>query len=289
MNNVLISVILPIYKEPLGWVKDSINSILGQSEHNFELIVVLDCPDNITVNEWVRDLQKIDDRIKLYENEYNKGLIYNLNYMISVAKGKYIARMDADDISDENRISKQHKYLEDNNLDIVGCNMMCIDEFGNEIKPMSKQLEIVTKNNSEIYFKTPAYHPTWFAKAEVLKDLTYRQVKHAEDYDLLLRALMKEMKIGNVKDYLLKYRVNRASVSNMNSFYQMLMKEKIISLYIENRLSNCIPTTDYNYRLAVSAHNVAHKIFLIFSKRKKILFPLIIPICLLSGLYRAHF
>ncbi|OEE42266.1 glycosyltransferase family 2 protein [Vibrio anguillarum] len=289
MIDTLISVILPIYKEPLEWVKDSVNSILTQDESNFELIVILDCPDNIPVNEWIKSIGKSDSRIKLYENSCNKGLIYNLNYMISIAKGKYIARMDADDISFENRLSEQRKFLEDKNLDIVGCNMLCIDEFGDEIKPMSKQLEMVTKNNPEIFFKSPAYHPTWFAKKNILKDLKYRQVKHAEDYDLLLRALMKGMKIGNVQGYLLKYRVNRSSISNKNSYYQMLMKEKIINLYMENRLNTCIPSSENNSRLIISIHKLAHILFLKFSKRKKILFPLIVPICILSGLYRAHF
>ncbi|HGS4674588.1 TPA: glycosyltransferase family 2 protein [Vibrio cholerae] len=289
MSDTLISVILPVYKEPLEWVKASINSILKQDDSNFELIVILDCPENMIVNQWIKDIEKVDCRIKLYENSSNKGLIYNLNYMISIANGKYIARMDADDISVETRLSKQRKFLEENHLDIVGCNILCIDEFGDEIKPMSRQLKLVTKDNPEIYFKTPAYHPTWFAKAEVLKDLKYRQVKHAEDYDLLLRALMKGVKIGNVEDYLLKYRINLNSVSNTNSYYQMLMKEKIIRLYVKNKLDYCVPKYESSYRLIERAHNLAHRLFLLFTSRKEILFPLIIPICILSRLYRSHF
>ncbi|MCD1234565.1 glycosyltransferase family 2 protein [Vibrio cholerae] len=289
MSDILISVILPVYKEPLEWVKASINSILKQDDSNFELIVILDCPENIIVNEWIKDIEKDDCRIKLYENSSNKGLIYNLNYMISIVNGKYIARMDADDISVETRLSKQRKFLEENDLDIVGCNILCIDEFGDEIKPMSKQLKFVTKDNPEIFFKTPAYHPTWFAKADVLKDLKYRQVKHAEDYDLLLRALMKGIKIGNVEEYLLKYRINLKSVSNTNSYYQMLMKEKIIKLYITNKLDYCIPTYEISRGAIESAHNLAHSLFLLFSSNKKIFFPLIILICLLSRLYRSHF
>ena len=109
-NKKLISVVLPVYncKE---YIRDSVQSILQQTYKNFELIIVDDGSEDGTLD--ILNNFK-DKRIRLYKNKYNRGLIYSLNKALNKSKGQFIARMDADDICELNRLQKQINYLDNN-------------------------------------------------------------------------------------------------------------------------------------------------------------------------------
>lgn len=112
-QNILISVILPVYNAEL-YLKEAIESILKQTYKSFELIILNDGSSDNSLN--IINSFK-DDRIILIDRE-NNGLVYTLNEGINMAKSKYIARMDADDISLSDRFEKQIKHMEENSLDI---------------------------------------------------------------------------------------------------------------------------------------------------------------------------
>ena len=117
---VLISVVMPCYKESLSVLKEAVLSILKQTYNNLELIVIVDNP---LANENIRFLQDVcvnDKRVRIIVNEENIGIVRSLNKGIMLARGEYIARMDADDISLSKRLEKQLTYLLDHDLDIVG-------------------------------------------------------------------------------------------------------------------------------------------------------------------------
>ena len=185
----LVSVIIPCYNAE-KYVELAVRSIMNQTYKNLEILCCDDCSTDVTF----LILQKLadeDSRIKLIKNETNQKIVKTLNKLIALANGKYIARMDADDISLPKRIEEQVKVLEKNNNRIVmcGCNVIHIDESGRKI---AKTILPVTKKQIQVMksFRTPFYHPSVMIKAAVLKQYKYlREFQYAEDYELWLRIL----------------------------------------------------------------------------------------------------
>lgn len=122
-----ISVIMSVYNDE-KYIAKAIDSILTQSFSNFELIICDDYSTDRSSNI-IEKYVKQDNRIVFFKNEKNLGLATSLNRCIERAKGKYIARMDSDDISLPNRFEVEYNYLEDNSdIVVVGCKCQCIDE-----------------------------------------------------------------------------------------------------------------------------------------------------------------
>lgn len=107
MNNPLVTVILPVYNRPS--VLHTINSVLKQTYQNFELLIV----DNASTDETQGVIKKIKDkRIRLVINEVNRGQTYSINRGLRLARGVYIARIDADDLMLPTRLEKQVAFME---------------------------------------------------------------------------------------------------------------------------------------------------------------------------------
>jgi glycosyltransferase involved in cell wall biosynthesis len=115
-----ISAVMSVYNESEEYLRKSIESILNQTYTDFEFIIILDNPDNKKARDILKEYENKDDRIVLLENEKNIGLAPSLNRGVKVARGKYIARMDADDIALPQRFEKQVYFLE-NNPDYAVC------------------------------------------------------------------------------------------------------------------------------------------------------------------------
>lgn len=235
----LISVIMAAYNEELGWVRESIDSILNQTYKNFEFIIVLDNPGYIELKELLLAYAERDSRIKLLINEENLGLVKSLNIALEHCKGEYIARMDADDISEEKRLELQKKYLEANDLDFAFSEETSIDGNGDPIyKGICTEINH-GKVKKLLRFRNCAPHPSWFVKAEAFKDLNgYRDVPHCEDYDLLLRAIYKGYKIGGMPESIVRCRTRSTSVSSSNGLEQFLNDRGIRKLYRRSELGN---------------------------------------------------
>ena len=132
------SVIMATYKESIECLKQSIESIINQTYNDFEFIIILDNPDNKEHIAFINDYVCKDERIKFYINDKNMGLTNTLNRGLELAEGKYICRMDADDISELYRMEHQKKYLEENDFDLIGGISQMIDEDGNTIYSIKK-------------------------------------------------------------------------------------------------------------------------------------------------------
>ena len=117
-KEIQVSVIMPVYNVE-KYLDEALQSIIKQTLSNIEIIIVEDCSNDNT-RLIVEKYSEIDKRIVPIYNKKNEGLIRCLNKAILIAKGKYIARMDGDDISDINRFVEQVKYLENNDMDLVG-------------------------------------------------------------------------------------------------------------------------------------------------------------------------
>ena len=219
----LVSVIMSTFNEPISYIEKSIESILNQTYGNIQLILINDNPNRKDLADFLYEMSKKYNNIKYLINKENLGLVKSLNKGIDVADGFYIARMDADDISKNERISVQIEFLKSNNLDLVGSNVIKIDENENEIG----FINVPTKNNEIIKlneYGSCILHPTWLGKKSVFKDLNgYRNIFSCEDYDFITRAIRNNYKLGNVNKCLLKYRIRKDGISISSEARQKLL------------------------------------------------------------------
>ena len=232
------SVIMATYKESIECLKQSIESIINQTYNDFEFIIILDNPDNKEHIAFINDYVCKDERIKFYINDKNMGLTNTLNRGLKLAEGKYICRMDADDISELYRMEHQKKYLEENDFDLIGGISQMIDEDGNTIYSIKKVPTNFKKIKKCIKYNQVISHPTWFGKKEVFDKLNgYRNMPLCEDYDFTLRAILQGFKISNVNECVLKYRMTKDSISISNLFEQYLFARYITKQYSEGKVS----------------------------------------------------
>jgi glycosyltransferase involved in cell wall biosynthesis len=206
----IVTVLMPVYNGELFLVT-AIESILNQSFQDFDFLII----DDGSTDNSLSIIQSFDDnRIKLNQNSKNIGLIATLNKGIDLAKGKYIARMDADDIADEHRLNEQVLFLEKyREVALVGtqCKMIYHPK-----KLYTQRLNYPT-NSKMIHavslFRSPFAHPAVMIKAAVLKALKYDTSFYvAEDYHLWIRIL-KSYPTNNLSQYLLTYRRHSTSES----------------------------------------------------------------------------
>jgi len=201
----MISVVLPVYQNNNDYLDLAINSILNQSLEEFELIIVANSCDN-KIWEYLQTFE--DDRIRLFRTTIGQ-IAFNLNYAVNISQSDLIARMDADDISNKDRLKIQYEYLLNNpHVDIIGSGVNIIDK--NNIKvdkllnPQSNK-----KIRASLPYKNPFCHPTVvIRKSTLLNHAGYLGGFYSEDYSLWLRlARDKDIIFENIQEYLLDYRI----------------------------------------------------------------------------------
>ncbi|MDQ0243676.1 glycosyltransferase involved in cell wall biosynthesis [Bacillus fengqiuensis] len=246
-REVVISVIMSVYNERLDWLKESIESILYQTYKDFEFIIVLDNPKNLEAKKTLQEYSEKDSRIKLIYNDINIGLPKSLNKALCSARGDYIARMDADDISEVQRLNKQLRFMIDNpDVALIGTEIRVIDEEGNFIRCPKKLYshEAIKKFAS---YGNPITHPTWFGRRELFEKLKgYRNFKNSEDMDFMCRIIAENYVVLNMNECLLKYRVRLNSQSVAKGLLQMKYGQYISKLY-KQRKKNGNDLYDENY------------------------------------------
>ena len=207
-----ISLIMSVYNGE-DYLTEAIESVLSQTFTNFELIVINDCSTDKT-NEILKRFEELDKRVKVHTNEVNLRLPSSLNKAISLAQGKYIARMDADDICLPKRLEKQYKFMEDNpNVALSSCRFMtlkngvissggCGGKCDNE---SIKALLLVTN---------PILHPGIIAKADVIRSLLYdKNFTCTEDMELWTRFVMAGYEVEIMPEYLMIYRLHDKQIT----------------------------------------------------------------------------
>ena len=219
------------------YLREAIDSILQQSYSHFEFIIINDG----SVDASLSIVQSYNDsRIKIINNEGNKGLIYSLNKGIEQAKGKYIARMDADDISLPNRLQCQLEVFKANSqLVIVSSDFYLLKQSTlTTIKQAFQQDSL----KGTLLFAPCFCHPTVMIK-NIFKDnnLSYnKDFVHAEDYKLWT-DLTHLGGFYNIRIPLLKYRSHTAQVSVTHHQMQLKISNKIRSEFIQKLHFNLPP------------------------------------------------
>ncbi len=224
-----VSILFPVYRTA-AYLKEAVDSMLSQTFTDFELIVLNDCsPDNA---EEIMDTYH-DSRIVRYRGESNVGLGNVLNVGISIAKGKYIARMDSDDISLPTRLQCQVDFLDTHpEFDLVSVGMQ---EFGDsmELHSYDDETEEIKFN---ALFHSPILHASSMWRKKSFDGLLYDQsFVPSEDYHLWTRALAKGLKMRNLPQVLYMYRrfSDQASATNNGEKWRKANVLYILSAFPE--------------------------------------------------------
>jgi len=198
-----------------NFLDQSIRAILAQTFQDFEFIIIDDASTDRTP-EIIKQFAEQDPRIKSFRNQQNigpAGFIRNLNFGCRQAKGKYIARIDHDDISRQDRFYLQYDFLENNpDVFIVGAALRKVDESGEYLGLM-----IPPENDEQIRKMMPKkislYHPVIMFRKSFYDDFYRDKMRYCEDYDFYLRVMTDGLKMANLKDCLLDYRILQNSLS----------------------------------------------------------------------------
>lgn len=217
--NLKVSVIMASHNGE-KFIKEAIDSILGQTFGDFEFLIVDDGSTDLT-SIILDEYAKKDQRVKITTNPQCLGLTKSLNNALKQAQGEFIARMDDDDISFKNRFEKQRDFMEKNpDVVLAGAFAFLINENGDTIG--EKKLAVASEEiKRKLLFNNQIIHSLWFARRDILikEGLYNEKFKKAQDYDFVLR-LGGKYKIANLPENLLKYRVLATSLSWKNKEQQ---------------------------------------------------------------------
>lgn len=201
MKSPLISVLMSAYNEEKH-LKSTIKSILNQTFTDFEFIIINDGSTDGT-QQILEDYEKRDKRIKLVVNDKNIGIAKSLNRGIKEAKGKYVAIMDAGDISHSERFKKQFEFLERrSDVYILGTEGYWIDGK----KQIIGSWEVPLIVDGTLLYKTGgAIHPSIMIRRELFEKIGLYDVnyKTSLDFDFYMRALKTGFKIANFPEFLI--------------------------------------------------------------------------------------
>ena len=224
-NDILVSVIMPTYNTPEEYLKKSIESILNQSYSNIEFIIICDgCIEDEKIIENYKD-----NRIKIIRHTKNEGIAKSLNEAINMAKGKYIARMDSDDISLKNRIKMQVQYMEKNkNIMVCGMDAKCIGETKRikstyNIKPQEIEIQLLYMNCM--------IHPTVMLRKSFLDENNIRyneDFQCSQDFELWAR-IVDDHNFAIIPKIGLLHRAHKNQISQKKTEIQKKLREEIIN------------------------------------------------------------
>lgn len=224
MSAPTVTVLMPVYNGA-AHLKEALESILAQSHQDFELLLIDDgsTDESLEIIESTRD-----SRIHLKRNEVNKGLIHTLNDGLSVASGRYVMRMDADDVAMPQRLERQLDFMVRHpGVGICGTWSRTFGavkaSWETRFPPAHAQMV------ARMVFNTAISHPTAMLDMARMNEhgLRYDEsAPHAEDYDLWVRASEK-FELANVPEVLLDYRVHAKQVSQQHEQVQRQTADRV--------------------------------------------------------------
>ena len=239
----IVTVLLPVYNGE-RYLRAAVESILHQTFESFELLIV---DDGSTDGTEAICRSFTDPRIRVVRHETNAGLVSALNSVIDLIATKYVARMDADDVSLPDRLARQVAFLESRS-DIAACGSWARELVDGRLRDIMR-LPTGEYLRQTAWRPVPIFHPTACLRTEVLRELRYRtDYVHAEDYDLWLR-LCRLHRIDNVPKVLLHYRIHQASVSHA---YPALQRSSAWRTFREHFPAIDVPREDFAILTGVS-------------------------------------
>jgi glycosyltransferase involved in cell wall biosynthesis len=223
----LVSVVLPV-RNGGTWLRAAVDSILGQTLTDFEMIVV----DDHSTDEALRGLAAADPRLRVLSSP-GRGVSHAFNAGFAASSGRFVSRMDADDIALPNRLERQVRFLEgEPGIDICGaCVEIFVGDGATAGKPAGGNRRYQAWLNAcrspdtihrELFIESPIPNPTAMFRREALTLLEgYRNPAWPEDYDLFLRADSRGMQMGKPDEILLRWRDHGRRLTRSDPRYAM--------------------------------------------------------------------
>lgn len=205
----LVSVSMPVYNAE-RYIAEAINSILSQTYQNFELIIV----DDGSTDRTREIVESFDDPriIKVYSDR-NRGLITTRNRIAQIARGKYLALLDADDCAFPDRLALQVQFLESNQADLCGADHWTLNQVTGQLKA-SKQRHSNSDIHALLSVCSPVCNPAMMGRLEVFRKFPYKaSYLHAEDYCLWTEIALAGYRFVNLKKKLITYRLHSTQTS----------------------------------------------------------------------------
>jgi len=208
--NPLVTVLMAVYNGG-EYLKQSIESVLSQTFRNFELLIINDSSTDNSM-ETIRSFN--DPRITVHTNGMNMGQTRSLNIGIRLAKGKYVARMDADDMAYPLWLEKLAKSMKEHPENAaIGSAAVVIDSLGN-VKEIRRMPSPISEVFFWIFYAPPINHVSVFLnKNMILKTGGYdEEFKITQDYELWSSLIRNNYQITNIQDILVAYRFHSSSI-----------------------------------------------------------------------------
>ena len=231
MNKPKVSVIMALYNAE-KYLKESIVSVLEQSMKDFELIMVDDCSTDNSLKT-AKEMATKDKRIKIIRNKENQGALCR-NNGIKIAKGRYIAIFDSDDICMKDRLKIQSEYLDKHqDIFLVAGSFQYVDESG---KYLGREIidYDYRKVASRLVAHNMIHNPTVMFRNDG-KTYYREKMKISEDRDLWFILLSRGMKMVVLPNFMIKYRIHTSSVTLDKFKKQKLFSDKAIEWYYERK------------------------------------------------------
>jgi glycosyltransferase involved in cell wall biosynthesis len=231
-----VTVLMSVYNGAY-YLRESIESILNQSFTDFEFIIIDDCSTDKS-GDIIREYAKQDQRIVVIKNEENIGLTKSLNKGLKLAKGEYIARQDADDISEPERLAKQVAFLGTHpEVALVGTWYKEIDAQGRLFAEIQTLYDCTQIRWCLLFSCTFVHSSVLFRKSTIIEQigLYNEEFTYAQDYDFWCR-IVRKFPTTNLQEYLMNLRVHSDSISSVKLSIQQDMALQTQIANLENLL-----------------------------------------------------
>lgn len=234
MRKFKVSVVVSVYNGE-KYLREAVDSILGQTFRDFEFIIV---DDGSTDRTWAILQSYNAPRIVLLRNQENIGLTRSLNKGLAAARGEYIARMDADDVSLPERLEKQVAYLDAHSeVGLLGTWIEIIGERGERLSVLRRPIEPPLITWSLLFDNCLAHSTVMYRRSLVGKLGGYNPSRYAQDYDLWSRMSF-ETQIVNLPEVLVRWRSHPDGISVQKLAQQEVFASEISARNIRRLLSN---------------------------------------------------
>ena len=235
MNSPLITVLMTVYNGDT-YLSDAIESILNQTYINFEFLIIDDASTDGSENII---LSFNDNRIRYIKNETNIGQTASLNLGLKLAKGKYIARIDQDDLSSENRLHIQCNYMEKNkNICIVGSWVKSINENNEYICTITHPTDPHILRESIVCGCPISHSSVFFDRKKILKIGGYPvKLKYAMDWGLWIECIKNNYTIVNIPIPLASIRTHSNNFTSLKKLDLIKFTEQYQLFYQSNTIA----------------------------------------------------
>lgn len=219
----LVSVLLPV-RDGEAHLEEALESLLDQTLEELEIVVVDDGSTDAT-SAILEDFRSRDPRIRVHRQS-RSGIVAALERARAEARGEYLARMDADDVSHPERLERQRALLR-SRPDLAGCGTLVKYVPRERVTDGARRYEGWINSRVEpdeiaadVFVECPLPHPTFFFRSGVLEAVGgYRDRGWPEDYDLVLRLWEAGHRLGKVPEVLLRWRESSGRLSRVNEAY----------------------------------------------------------------------